>query len=124
MHSDCIKEIVDFHLKNTQIGFSYTDRDYIGEDNNKQIEEGVIDATPSIISTEKLHSRIAFLTGSIAANICIVTLNKQALDKVGLFNEKMKMSGDFDMWVRISEHYPVGYINKKLVQVSHWYFTN
>ena len=116
MHTNCIREIVEFHIQNPQIGFSYTGRDYMVEDNNIPVSTGVIDATPSIISTE-LHACIAFLTGSIAANISIVTLNKKALDNVGLFNENMKMSGDFEMWVRIAEHYPVGYISKKLIQV-------
>ena len=46
-----------------------------------------------------------------------MTLNKSAIDRVGLFNVNMKISGDFDMWVRLAEHYPVGFINQPLVQL-------
>jgi len=116
MHSNCIKEIINFHNENPQIGFSYTACDYMLANDNNPVSSGVIDATPSIISTE-LHARIAFLTGSISSNISNATLDRKALNKVGLFNENMRMSGDFDMWVRIAEHFPVGYINKKLVQI-------
>ena len=116
MYNNCIKEIIEFHSQNPQIGFSYTACNYMIENNNEAVSADKIDATPSIISSE-LHARIAFLTGSISSNISNVTLSKRALDKVGLFNENMKMSGDFDMWVRIAEHYPVGFLNKKLIQV-------
>lgn len=115
MYSNCIKEIVEFHIKHPQIGFSYTGREYMAE-GSKPVPTGIIDVTPTIISTE-LHARIAFLTGSIAANISIVTLNKKALEKVGLFNENMKMSGDFEMYVRLAKYYPVGYNHLKLVKV-------
>jgi len=113
MQQDCLHEILLFHGRYPQIGFSYTDRLYI-DANGKGLDINKLDTTPELISTE-LHTQIAFITGSIAGNIANVTLNKNALDSVGLFNENMKISGDFEMWVRMAKNYPVGFLKKQLV---------
>lgn len=115
MHLDCIQEVVLFHELHPFIGFSYTDREYIDASGIK-IPNNRIDNTPSIISKD-LHTRIACITGSIAGNIANVTIAKAALDKVGLFNEEMKISGDFDMWVRIAREFTIGFIKKPLIQL-------
>ena len=115
MYPDCIEKVVAFHLQHPDVGFSYSGRHYIDE-NGTLSHSDHIDITPSVIPTE-LHSRIAFYTGSIAGNIANVTLTRFALEKVGLFNEKMKISGDFDMWVRIAEFYPVGFIRQPIIQL-------
>lgn len=115
MYPDCIEKIVAFHLQYPQIGFSYSGRHYIDENGKLSISK-TIDETPAFISTE-LHTRISFYTGSIAGNIANVTLTRFALNKVGLFNESMKISGDFDMWVRIAEFYPVGFLRDPLIQL-------
>jgi len=86
------------------------------DENGFEKENDKVDNTPEIISTE-LHSRIAYYTGSIAGNIANVCIHKKAFEKVGLFNESMKISADFDMWVRIAEFFPVGHINQKLIKL-------
>ena len=115
MYPDCIKEVVAFHKQHAEIGFSYSDRDYIDAD-NVILDVRRQDDTPEIVSPE-LHSKIAFITGSIAGNIANVAINKSTLDEVGFFNESMKISGDFEMWVRLAKKYPVGFIKKTLVQL-------
>lgn len=114
MNNGCLQEIITFHEYNPQVGFSYCAVRYIDEESNNIIKPHRIDNTPSVISTD-LHAKICFFTGSISANISATTLTKKALDSVGLFNEKMKMSGDFEMYVRVAQHFPVGFINKELV---------
>ena len=115
MYPNCIGAIVAFHQQYPQIGFSYTGRDYIdGSGNNLNIQQH--DDTPEIVSPV-LHARIAFFTGSIAGNIANVAINKSAFEKTGLFNEQMKISADFEMWVRLAKDYPVGFIKKPLVQL-------
>ena len=115
MEIDCIAEICMFHKRHPQIGFSYTDRNYINAE-GFVLQHSKEDNTPEIVLTE-LHTRIAFITGSIAGNIANVTLNKSAIDLVGLFNENMKISGDFEMWVRIAQHYEIGFLQKKLIKL-------
>lgn len=115
MYPHCLSSFVDFHGRHPGIGFSYSGRDKIDE-NGKIKENNSIDHTPEIISTE-LHARIAYYTGSIAGNIANVCISKTALDKVGLFKEDMKISADFDMWVRLAEHFDTGFIREKLIQL-------
>lgn len=115
MQEDCLSEIVAFHNRYPQIGFSYTDRFFI-DAKNEFLNIGKADSTPELISTE-LHAEIAFITGSIAGNIANVTITKAALDKVGLFNEQMKISGDFEMWVRLAKDHPVGFLKLRLIQL-------
>lgn len=115
MYLDCLKEVIFFHELHTEIGFSYTDRDIIDKDGTIfNFERN--DATPEIVSPS-LHARIAFITGSIAGNISNVAINRRVLDNVGLFNEGMKISGDFEMWVRLAKDHPVGFIKKRLIQL-------
>jgi len=114
MYPDCLKEIIAFHYLHPEIGFSYTERHYI-DANSRLLEIRPVDNTAEIVSTA-LHAQIAFTTGSIAGNICNVTINKKVLDRVGPFNESMKISGDFEMWVRLAKDHPIGFINKYLVQ--------
>ncbi len=115
MYPNCIAETVAFHNRNPSIGFSYTGRDIIDENGTIKPNDK-IDSTPEIISTE-LHARIAYYTGSIAGNIANTCISKAALDKVGPFNESMKISADFDMWVRLAEFFDTGFISKKLIQL-------
>ncbi len=115
MYSNCLSGFVHFHQKHPQIGFSYSGRTIIDEKGNI-IKNDSTDNTPEIISTE-LHARIAYYTGSIAGNIANVCINKRALERVGPFNESMKISADFDMWVRLAEHYETGFIKDNLIQL-------
>ena len=115
MLSNCLQSFVSFHNTHPEIGFSYSQRIMIDE-NGVIKENNNIDTTPEIISKE-LHALIAYCTGSIAGNIANVCIQKKALMKVGLFNETMKISADFDMWVRIAEFFPVGHINHKLIKL-------
>ncbi len=115
MYPQCLGSFVDFHEKFSKIGFSYCQRDVIDE-NGKIIEYNIIDNTPAIISTA-LHARIAYYTGSIAGNIANVCINKKALNKVGTFKEHMKISADFDMWVRLAKDHDTGFLKQKLIKL-------
>jgi hypothetical protein len=115
MEANCMQEVSSFHLRYPQIGFSYTDRKYIDAD-GLLLDINKHDETPELISPE-LHAQIAFITGSIAGNIANVTLSRAVLDEVGLFNETMKISGDFEMWVRLAKNHPIGFIKIPLIKL-------
>ena len=115
MYPTCLESFVHFFEKYPQVGFAYSGIHNIDESGHIKAYD-YTDTTPQIISTE-LHARIAFFTGSIAGNISNVCLNRVALDKVGLFNEQMKISADFDMWVRLARDHDTGFIGEILVQL-------
>ena len=45
-----------------------------------------------------------------------VVIRKSCFEKVGLFDEEIFTPGDWDMWLRLSENYKVGYISKPLTK--------
>ena len=115
MRKGCLDEVVGFHKRYPEAGFSFSGREIINE-RGKVTKTFTSDQEPSLISTYH-HTRVAFFTGSIAGNIANVCINKEALEEVGGFNESMKMSGDFEMLVRLAEKRPVGFIPKNLVSI-------
>jgi glycosyltransferase involved in cell wall biosynthesis len=115
MYSDCLEKIIRFHSAHPGVGFIYSGRDIIN-DNGDLVPNEITDTTPEIVLKE-LHTRIAFFTGSIAGNISNVTLSAKALETTGLFNESMKISGDFEMWVRMAEKFPIGFIHDRLIRL-------
>ena len=115
MYPHCLESFVAFHHEHPSIGFGYSGTDNIDE-NGVLKKRGIEDNTSEILSPD-MHARIAFFTGSIAGNIANVCISRDALDKVGLFNESMKISADFDMWVRLAKEYDTGFIRQKLVQL-------
>ncbi len=113
MFPGCLAEVVAFHRQHPEIGFSYTQYETIDENGNIVTRE-LNDETPTVIPSE-MHSRIALYSGSIAGNIANVTITRSAVEKAGPFTEEMKISGDFEMWIRIAQFFPVGYVKKKLI---------
>lgn len=45
-----------------------------------------------------------------------VLVRKECFNKVGLFDERMTIASDHDMWIRIAGEFDVGYINEPLVK--------
>lgn len=115
MYPECLAHFINFYNNHPNIGFIYSKVRYINE-YGTHIKPERIDATPEIISTD-LHARISFEYGCIAGNISNTCLTRKALDKIGLFNEKMLISADFEMWVRIAQYFDVGFINKPLIDL-------
>jgi len=115
MYPGCLQAFCDFHRLHPGLGFSYSQCDHIN--NVGEVSKYLYhDVTPEIVSRHQ-HTRIAYFTGSIAGNIANVCLERNALNKVGLFSEDMKISGDFYMWVRLAEYFPTGFINQPLIQL-------
>jgi glycosyltransferase involved in cell wall biosynthesis len=48
-------------------------------------------------------------------NTSSILLKRECIEKVGLFDERMPCSSDFDMWIRIGEHFHFEYIKEPLV---------
>ena len=115
MYPECLACFIGFYTNHPEVGFMYSMVHNI--DVNGVIKKSEkIDVTPEIISTD-LHAQISFEYGSIAGNISNTCIARKALDKVGLFNEQMRISADFEMWVRISQYFPVGFIKKSIIKL-------
>lgn len=113
MKPHCLKEEIEFYKNHPEIGFCYCACDIINE-------KGIVvmnapeDKSPDIIPPE-LAAQIMFYHGTIAANFSTAMIKRDVLDYVGLFRGDMRVAGDFEMWVRISKKYPIGFIRQPLI---------
>ena len=41
-------------------------------------------------------------------------IRRECFDRIGLFDEELKECEEYDLWLRIAAHYPVGFINRSL----------
>ncbi|MBX7221889.1 MAG: glycosyltransferase [Blastocatellia bacterium] len=113
MKPGCLEQEHMFLEQHPEVGMLYCGRDVIDQDGNITTPF-VADTTPEVIDPN-VATQIMFYYGSITGNIANVTLRRSVLDEVGLFREDMKVSGDFEMWVRVCERYPIGYVRQSLI---------
>lgn len=111
----CLEGFINFHQRNSGLGYSYCMRDIVDENGVARTSDHV-DNTPEIISSQ-LHADLSYMTGSLPGNIANVCMVREAFEQCGKFNGKMKISADFDMWVRLGLNYPTGFLKQKLVQI-------
>jgi len=125
MKPHCLAAMVEFYERRPEAGFCYCARDSIdasGKITPCEREE----KTPTIISPE-IAAQIMLYYGCIAGNISTVMIKKAILDEMQGFRDQLCQSADFDMWVRITEKYPIGFIRQPLIflrthpaQFSRW----
>lgn len=113
MKSNCLEEMVKLHNQHPEIGMSYCAYDTI-DDTGNVIKPTKKDNTPTIIKP-LLANQIMFHYGSITGNIANVMLARTVLDELGSFREDMKVSGDYEMWVRICGKYTIGRVKEPLI---------
>jgi glycosyltransferase involved in cell wall biosynthesis len=55
-----------------------------------------------------------FFLGNIISTATCVLIRKKCLDAVGLFDEKIHITDDFDLWLRFALNFPVAFIDRQL----------
>lgn len=115
MKPNCLQLEVEFNSRHPEIAMSYCQYDLIDEW-SRLVQPAKCDETPEVISP-LLANQIMFYHGSITGNIANVTIRRQTFDRVGLFREDMPVAGDFEMWVRICQTYPIGFLRQPLIRL-------
>jgi len=113
MKPNCLTECIKFHENHDNISMSYHDTEYIDE-KGEIIPNDKQDGTPTIITTSR-YANISVRWGCIAGNIANVTLKRSYLNKAGLFNEDLVVSGDFELWTRLASISNIGRNPEKLI---------
>lgn len=75
-----------------------------------------LDDLPAVLPTP-LAMQHYFYHGCIPGNLSNVAFPRATLEKVGVFDPAYSVSGDYEMWVRICEAYPMGLLQKHVVGV-------
>jgi len=101
-----IEEQVNFHTSNPNIFISHTDELWIR--NGKTIRQK---------KHQKKPSGFCFLDNISACKIGPSTtmIHKSIFDEVGLFDENLRVCEDYDLWLRVSREYDIGYVDLKLI---------
>jgi glycosyltransferase involved in cell wall biosynthesis len=118
---DCIAQMVALAEQDPEIGLVFTRREIIHSDDTQldrlyvNITEGwsnlsEIQSGRSLLADPKLLEAPFNKIGEPTA----VLIAKTVFDKVGLFDCDLKQVLDLDMWLRIMQHFKVGYINQSL----------
>lgn len=104
-HHKKIKEQIEFHKKNKDIFFSYTDERWLY--NSKEI----------IQNKNQKKGQTSFLDNIDLCRIgaSTVMIHKSIFNRVGVFDESLKACEDYDLWLRVLRTSKVGYIDKKLI---------
>jgi len=105
-HKEKIEKQVSFHQTNTDILISHTDELWVR--NDKIIKQKHHQLKPS---------GFCFVDNISSCKIGPSTtiINRSILDDIGLFDEKLLVCEDYDLWLRISSKYNIGYIDEKLI---------
>lgn len=104
----CLPERFENQVKyldeHPNVGLVYSDRHQINENGETQ----------RIIKSQPPNNFVLLQNNYIPRSA--VMHKKECLDEVGLFDESITGGDDWDMWIRISEKFEMGYIGKPLVK--------
>jgi glycosyltransferase involved in cell wall biosynthesis len=115
MSPHCLTRVLEFADEHPEVGMIYSAVQII-DAHGARVAEQREDRTPAVIDP-LLAARIMFYYGSISGNISNVALRRSAFDTVGGFRADLKVSGDYEMWVRLSERYPLGFVREPLIEL-------
>ncbi|OGL41123.1 MAG: glycosyl transferase [Candidatus Schekmanbacteria bacterium GWA2_38_11] len=101
-----LEKQIDFFDKNKEAKVCYTDEIWVR--NGKRVNQ------------MKKHAKYSGDIFEKSLPLCIIsassiTIKKDVLTRVGLFDESLIVCEDYDLWLRISNEYPVYFIPEKLI---------
>jgi GT2 family glycosyltransferase len=95
---------------NTNLGLVYTDCTILNLNTKRQK-----------ILTSTLHGTVfpeLLLRNSISGSASGVCIPRAVFAAVGTFDERLHIGEDWDMWLRIAEHYPIDFVPESLVCIQ------
>ena len=99
--------------QDSKLGLVYSSYELINENGSAIAGENLI-VKPSLRG--EIYS--ALLTGNfISGSGSGVLVKSNVFEEVGLFDESLKASEDWDMWIRIARKFHFDYVNESLVQI-------
>ena len=102
-------------LENSGAGAVYSNTEFFDD------KTGAILGTNFNGSTGKLPRNgecldALFLQGSFMP-IMTTMVKRDVFEKIGLFDVSLRVGEDYDFWLRVAAHYPIGYVNRILCRV-------
>ena len=96
----------------------YGEADYINEKGHKIGELRLPKTDPSQFYGHLLMGRVfssPWRSDIFVANGCTMLFPREVFDKVGLFNERRKVTQDYEMWLLMNQHYDFVLMHEPLI---------
>jgi glycosyltransferase involved in cell wall biosynthesis len=104
---DKLEEQLNVMSRSQRMGIIFSDASAF--DGEKMLRE-------SILKEEKICTGSCFRRLFMGNYLVMptVVIRKACLEKSGLFDESLMVTADYDLWLRISAHYEIGFVDKVL----------
>ena len=104
-HPKKLEKQISYLIKNTKYKICHTDEIWI--------KKGIK------INQHKKHKKYGGFIFDKCLDLCRISpssvmIHTDVFNKIGLFNEKLPVCEDYDLWLRIAAEFPVLYLNEKL----------
>ena len=99
---NALEELVGYLENNPEIGLVYSDMDYV-------------DASLNFIKEQRLEPEMLLYSDCIGASFMY---RREVLDKVGEYDPDMFLVEDYEYWIRISEQFKIGHLNKTYIHTE------
>ena len=107
----CIEERVKYFHKSDSYSFIYNDFMIIDE-NSTVVNPSVLKWRKTKYISGKCFNEL-FLNGTFIIPSSVM-MEKEIFDKIGLFDETLWGADDYDLWLRISYYYSIGFVPSPL----------
>lgn len=119
LNPNCIEEMVNLAGEDDDIGLVFAQREIIGDSKSmKYAINDIQEDFESIFEGSEIIRRADFFDNpkNKIGEPPSVLLKYEAIEKIGLFDERLKQSLDYEYWYRICNDYKIGFIKKPLTQ--------
>jgi glycosyltransferase involved in cell wall biosynthesis len=115
LRRECLEHEIAFFDEHPSIGMSYCKASVIDEE-GETVEKWRLSDLPDVLAPTFARACLYYY-GCIPGNLSTVCVRRKTLEKVGLFDEGYRVSGDYELWTRICGQQPMGVIHRHLVSL-------
>lgn len=115
-----LRAFVDFTQRHPTVGMVYSDFYVIDAQGQRTGREAAYqnqrERTPEV-ATPELSALLFWCYGCLPGNVSTVMLRRCAWQKAGGFLTGYQQVPDYDMWVRLSQMYDIGFLRQKAIEL-------
>lgn len=115
LEAGCLESQVEFFSVHPDAGMAFCKHITI-DSGGMELERGILGDLPELIESRLALQLFCYL-GCLPGNISTVCVRRTCFREVGLFKEGFRVAGDYEMWLRICQRWPLGVLHKHLVRL-------
>lgn len=116
-HPDCISDNVDYINRNNDVKFLFSNIDYLIENKSLQYAKDIPLIDLEFFNSKPIVQHKLLVYGGVFVPTTTAFLNKNALNKLGLFDEEIILCEDYPMWIKATYNgIKLHYMDKKTIK--------